>query len=155
MISYSTSSLIPPAAVASPASSPQQPLRVLVIDDEEALRRLLRVTLQGAGYQVVMAANAQEALRLVAETRFDILLVDVLMPDMDGHQLCKEIRKTSNVPIMMISALNRTQEIVTGLRVGADDYICKPFQLREIDVRIKALLRWVARCNTTYAPQFT
>lgn len=124
-----------------------QPIRVLVIDDEEPLRRLLRLKLQNAGYQVSDVANAHEALRAIVDNQFDVILVDLMMPEMDGYTLCKEIRKINDVPIIMVSAMNRTQSVLDGFAAGADDYISKPFQLRDIDLRITALLRCVARCR--------
>jgi DNA-binding response OmpR family regulator len=128
-------------------AKPRKNTRVLIVDDEEPLRRLLRILLEGIGYTVSTASNGREALTTFEATAFDIALIDILMPDMDGYTLCHELRQRSSVPIIMVSALNRTQAVVQGLDNGADDYITKPFQLRDIDLRIQALLRRVAWHN--------
>lgn len=140
------------SAVALPPNTeelakPRQHTHILIVDDEEPLRRLLRILLEGIGYRVSTASNGREALTAFDTGAFDIALIDILMPDMDGYTLCHELRKRSSVPIIMVSALNRTQAVVQGLDNGADDYITKPFQLRDIDLRIQALLRRVAWHN--------
>lgn len=117
---------------------------ILVVDDEAPLRNLLRVSLQKHGYIVHTAANGQEALQVFQEMPIDLVLMDILMPTMDGHTLCLELRKRSDVPIIMLSALNRSDDVVEGITLGADDYIAKPFQFREVSVRIEAILRRVA-----------
>lgn len=129
-------------------AKPRKSTHILIVDDEEPLRRLLRILLQGIGYSVSTASNGREALTTFETATFDIALIDILMPDMDGYTLCHELRKRSTVPIIMVSALNRTQAVVQGLDNGADDYITKPFQLRDIDLRIQALLRRVAWHHT-------
>lgn len=117
---------------------------ILVVDDEAPLRNLLRISLQKNGYLVHTAANGREALDIFQEIPIDLVLMDILMPTMDGHTLCAELRKRSDVPIIMLSALNRSDDIVEGITLGADDYIAKPFQFREVAVRIEAILRRVA-----------
>jgi DNA-binding response OmpR family regulator len=137
-----SSAAIPPNS--EELAKPRKNTHVLIVDDEEPLRRLLRILLEGIGYTVSTASNGREALSTFGTAAFDIALIDILMPDMDGYTLCHELRKRSSVPIIMVSALNRTQAVVQGLDNGADDYITKPFQLRDIDLRIQALLRRVA-----------
>jgi two-component system, OmpR family, response regulator RpaB len=117
---------------------------VLVVDDEEPLRNLLRISLQKAGYTVYTAGNGKEAMELFKQSPVDLVLLDILMPDMDGYALCAELRRRSDVPIIMLSALNRPDDVVYGFSLGADDYIAKPFQFREVEVRIQAILRRVA-----------
>lgn len=117
---------------------------ILVVDDEEPLRNLLRISLQKAGYIVYTACNGVEAMDLFRQAPVDLVLLDILMPDMDGYMLCSELRKRSDVPIIMLSALSRPDDLVYGFTLGADDYISKPFQFREVEVRIQAILRRVA-----------
>jgi DNA-binding response OmpR family regulator len=125
------------------AKSPKE-THLLIVDDEEPLRNLLRISLQKAGYTVYTASNGKEAMELFDQAPIDLVLLDILMPDMDGYTLCAELRKRSDVPIIMLSALNRPDDVVYGFSLGADDYISKPFQFREVEVRIQAILRRVA-----------
>jgi DNA-binding response OmpR family regulator len=120
---------------------------ILVVDDEEPLRNLLRISLQRAGYTVYTASNGKEAIEAFSQAPVDLVLLDILMPDMDGYTLCAELRKRSDVPIIMLSALNRPDDVVYGFSLGADDYISKPFQFREVEVRIQAILRRIAWHN--------
>ena len=122
----------------------QREVRILVAEDEEPLRELLKISLQKAGYKVITARNGREALQLFETHEIDLVLLDVMMPEIDGFTLCGELRQQSNVPIVMLSALNRPDDIVYGFSLGADDYICKPFTFREIEVRLQAILRRVA-----------
>jgi DNA-binding response OmpR family regulator len=123
---------------------PQKETHILVVDDEEPLRNLLRISLQKAGYSVYTAGNGKEAMEIFTQVPVDLVLLDILMPDMDGYTLCSELRKRSDVPIIMLSALNRPDDVVYGFSLGADDYISKPFQFREVEVRIQAILRRIA-----------
>ncbi|MCC9074710.1 response regulator transcription factor [Litorilinea aerophila] len=116
-------------------------VRVLVVDDEKMVRSLLSISLQRLGYQVVMAANGREALELFEQHDFDLVLLDVIMPDLDGFAVCKQLRKISAVPILMLTALNRPDDIVRGLELGADNYVTKPFTFKEVEARIRAILR--------------
>jgi DNA-binding response OmpR family regulator len=122
----------------------QKETRILVVDDEEPLRNLLRISLQKSGYTVYTAGNGKEAMETFKQTPVDLVLLDILMPDMDGYTLCAELRKRSDVPIIMLSALNRPDDVVYGFSLGADDYISKPFQFREVEVRIQAILRRIS-----------
>lgn len=123
-----------------PILDPDQ-VRVLVVDDEKVIRNLLQLSLQRMGYQVVIASDGPEALAVFEAQRFDLVLLDILMPGMDGFHVCKAIRKKSDVPIVMLTALNRPDDIVLGLELGADTYITKPFTFREVEARIRAILR--------------
>jgi DNA-binding response OmpR family regulator len=122
----------------------QKETRILVVDDEEPLRNLLRISLQKSGYTVYTAGNGKEAMEMFKQAPVDLVLLDILMPDMDGYTLCAELRKRSDVPIIMLSALNRPDDVVYGFSLGADDYISKPFQFREVEVRIQAILRRIS-----------
>ena len=116
-------------------------VQVLVVDDEEGLRNFLRASLVKAGYKVTLAGNGQEALESFGRQEFSLVLLDVMMPGMDGFATCIELRKRSNVPIVMLTALNRPDDIVHGFGLGADDYITKPFTFREVEARLQAIMR--------------
>lgn len=116
-------------------------VRVLVVDDEKVIRNLLQLSLQRMGYQVITATDGPEALSLFETQHFDLVLLDILMPGMDGFHVCRAIRKLSDVPIVMLTALNRPDDIVLGLELGADTYITKPFTFKEVEARIRAILR--------------
>lgn len=120
------------------------PPQILVVDDEPFLRDLLRRSLQHAGYMVHTAQNGDEALALFSSNPIDLVLVDVRMPGMNGHTVCATIRQQSDVPIILLTSLDKPEEMIQGYNAGADDYITKPFQFREIAVRIEALLRRAA-----------
>jgi DNA-binding response OmpR family regulator len=117
------------------------PIRILVVDDEPAVAGLLAYNLRKAGYEVTIAADGQEALRLAHASNPDLVLLDLMLPEVAGLDVCRELRKTSNVPIIMITALGEEIDRVVGLELGADDYVTKPFSVRELLSRIKAVLR--------------
>ncbi len=114
---------------------------ILVVDDEQAVTDLLAYNLRKTGYTVLTAANGRDALHLAMEGKPDLILLDVMIPEMDGLDVCRELRKTSAVPIIMITARGEEIDRVVGLELGADDYVCKPFSVRELMARIKAVLR--------------
>ncbi len=116
-------------------------VHVLIVDDEKMIRSLLKMSLQRMGYEVTTADNGEEALRLFEEQSFDLVLLDILMPGIDGFSVCTELRRISDVPIVMLTALNRPDDIVRGLELGADNYITKPFTFKEVEARIRAILR--------------
>ncbi|MFK3937911.1 response regulator transcription factor [Alkalihalobacillus sp. NPDC078783] len=124
----------------------QQEARILVVDDEERIRRLLRMYLERENYSIEEATNGQKALEMALETEYDLILLDVMMPEMDGVEMCQELRKTKATPVMMLTAKGEEGNRVQGFEVGADDYIVKPFSPREVVLRVKALLR---RSSTT------
>lgn len=121
--------------------------RILVAEDEEFLRNLLMVSLEREGYQAVAARDGVEALELFGQQSFDLVLLDVLMPHMDGFEVCTELRKRSDVPIVMLTALNSPDDVVQGFELGADDFISKPFTFKEVKARIQAILRRIAWSN--------
>ncbi len=115
--------------------------RILVVDDEPSVTDLLAYNLRKALYDVQTAADGREALRLARESQPDLILLDLMIPEVDGLDVCRELRKTSDVPIIMITARGEEIDRVLGLEIGADDYITKPFSVRELMARIKAVLR--------------
>jgi DNA-binding response OmpR family regulator len=117
--------------------------RILVVDDEPAVSDLLAYNLRKSHFEVVVAADGREALRLVEETSPDLILLDLMIPEVDGLDVCRELRKTNDVPIIMITARGEEIDRVLGLELGADDYVTKPFSVRELMARIKAVLRRV------------
>lgn len=115
--------------------------RVLVADDEASIRRILETRLKMVGYDVVVAEDGEEAVNLFNKTNPDLVVLDVMMPKMDGYGVTREIRRTSDVPIIILTALGDVSERITGLELGADDYVIKPFSPKELEARVKAVLR--------------
>ena len=115
--------------------------RVLVIDDAQADRRLLRDALEADGFEVEEAQDGQEGLRKLFADRPDVVLLDVLMPGMDGWTVCERIREFTETPVIMLTSLDREEEIVKGLELGADDFVSKPVSPRQLIARVKAVLR--------------
>ena len=114
---------------------------VLIVDDEEDIRELVGIYLKNEGYNICNAVNGKEALQCLSDMQIDIAILDVMMADMDGIALCMEIRKKSNIPIIMLSAKDQDMDKVIGLSAGADDYLAKPFNPVELVARGKAQLR--------------
>ena len=114
---------------------------ILVVDDEKAIRHLLDVNLSKEGYNVIEAADGVEAVEVAIEKRPDIILLDVMIPKFDGLTVCKKIKSIMNVPILMVTAKDSELDKILGLELGADDYVTKPFSIRELIARIKANLR--------------
>lgn len=127
----------------SDSVSPQA-AQILVAEDDDALRKLLLLTLKLDGYHVLTARDGREALSIFDETEIDFVLLDVNMPFVDGLEVCSELRKKTDVPIIMITANSRTDDVVTGIELGADHYMTKPFVLQELRARIRATLRRVS-----------
>ena len=117
--------------------------KILIVDDEPALRLILTTRLSLAGYQVVAAADGEEALEVYAKENPDLIVLDVMMPKMDGYGVCQALRQESNVPIIMLTALGDVGDRITGLQLGADDYLAKPFSPKELEARIACVLRRV------------
>jgi DNA-binding response OmpR family regulator len=122
--------------------SPETP-RILLVDDEQSLQKLLGYPLRKEGYEVVSAVNGQEALDRFKEGEFDLVVLDVMLPRIDGFEVCRQLRARSAVPIIMLTAKTDEFDKVLGLELGADDYITKPFSMREFRSRVKAMLRRV------------
>jgi DNA-binding response OmpR family regulator len=120
---------------------------VLVVDDEEAIAEAVRARLQSEGYHVLVAADGPQALLLHAEHRPDLVVLDLMLPGMDGLEVCKEIQRRAWTPVLMLTAKTEEADKVVGFAVGADDYLTKPFSLRELAARVKAILRRMDRIN--------
>lgn len=122
--------------------------KVLIVDDERNICEIIRLYVEKEGYQTLCAYDGDQAIRLFADESPDIVLLDIMLPKKDGWQVCREIRATSNVPIIMLTAKGELFDKVLGLELGADDYIVKPFEPKELVARIKAVLR---RCENGQA----
>ena len=120
--------------------------KILVVDDDANICELLRLYLTKEGYQVTTAGDGEEGLEKFNQIKPDMVLLDVMMPRMDGLEVCRRIRKAGNTPVMMLTAKGETFDKVLGLELGADDYMVKPFDAKEVVARIKAVLR---RCTVT------
>jgi DNA-binding response OmpR family regulator len=117
------------------------PVKILVVDDEKLYIHLLQVNLQAEGYEVLYAMNGEDALELVSTQKPDLVILDVMMPRLDGFVTCERIRQFSSVPVIMLTAKGEEQDRVKGLNVGADDYVVKPFSATELIARVRAVLR--------------
>ena len=115
--------------------------KILVVDDDINICELLRIYLEKEGYTVILAHDGEKGVEKFNATKPDVILLDIMLPVMDGWQVCREIRKKSNVPILMVTAKSETFDKVLGLELGADDYIVKPFDAKEVVARIKAVYR--------------
>ena len=115
--------------------------KILVVDDDSNIAELLRFYLEKEDYEVVVKSNGKDAVKAFSEWSPDLMLLDIMLPKMDGWQVCREIRRFSSKPIIMLSAKGETVDKVLGLELGADDYISKPFEIKEVLARIKAVFR--------------
>jgi len=120
---------------------PNGSTRILLVDDEQSIQTLLSYPLRKDGYHVTSAVDGREALQRFEEGRFDLVILDLMLPKLDGVEVCRELRSRSQVPIIMLTAKGSETDKVAGLEVGADDYITKPFSMREFRSRVKAALR--------------
>ncbi|WP_028596708.1 response regulator transcription factor [Paenibacillus assamensis] len=116
-------------------------IRLLIADDDKEIRELIRTYLQRENYEVDTAADGEEALRLCDQYNYNFILLDLMMPKLDGIEVCRRLRQKTNVPIMMLTAKDQEMDKVIGLSIGADDYMTKPFSVHELVARIKAQLR--------------
>ncbi|MBQ3588111.1 MAG: response regulator transcription factor [Oscillospiraceae bacterium] len=119
--------------------------RILIVDDDKNICELLRLYLEKEGYETAMAHDGESALAVFEEKQFDLVLLDVMMPRVDGWETCRRIRAKGNTPIIMLTAKGETFDKVLGLELGADDYVVKPFDTKEVVARIKAVLRRTGR----------
>jgi DNA-binding response OmpR family regulator len=117
------------------------PQKILIADDEPLYIRLLKVNLESEGYEIYTAKNGEEALEVFSSQSPNLIIMDVMMPKMDGIAACTRIRQFSNVPIILLTALGEEQDRVNGLNIGADDYVVKPFSATELVARVRAVLR--------------
>ncbi len=115
--------------------------RILTVEDDERIRTAVKLALEAEGWDVSEAAAGSEALERFEQRPTDVVLIDIMLPDIDGFEVCREIRRLSDVPIIMVTARDDTHDVVAGLEAGADDYLTKPFAPKELSARIRALLR--------------
>ena len=130
----------------------QKKERILVVDDEASIRRILETRLSMIGYDVVTASDGEEALDVFHTQDPDLVVLDVMMPKLDGYGVCQELRKESDIPIIMLTALGDVADRITGLELGADDYVVKPFSPKELEARIRSVLRRVEKSNSAGIP---
>jgi DNA-binding response OmpR family regulator len=121
---------------------------VLVVDDEEAIAEAVRARLESEGYSVVVAGDGPRAIKLTEDVHPDLVVLDLMLPGMDGLEVCREIQREHWVPVLMLTARTEETDKVAGFAVGADDYLTKPFSLRELAIRVKAILRRVDRIRS-------
>lgn len=126
--------------------------RILVVDDEASIRRILETRLSMIGYDVITAADGEEALETFSSSKPDLVVLDVMMPKLDGYGVCQELRKESDIPIIMLTALGDVADRITGLELGADDYVVKPFSPKELEARIRSVLRRVDKEGSSGIP---
>ena len=115
--------------------------RILTVEDDQRIRASVKLALEDEGWIVDEAESGEEAVKVFASTPADVVLIDIMLPGMDGFELCRTIRRSSDVPIVMVTARVDTHDVVAGLEAGADDYLTKPFAPKELSARIRALLR--------------
>ncbi len=115
--------------------------RILAVEDDERIRAALRMALEDEGWSVVEAESGEDAVELFDASLPDVVLIDIMLPGIDGFELCRTLRRSSDVPIIMVTARNDTHDVVAGLEAGADDYLTKPFAPKELSARIRAMLR--------------
>lgn len=122
-------------------------INILVVDDEEAIADLVEVYLKSENYNVLKCYNGKDALKCVEKEDIDLAILDVMLPDIDGFDICQKIRENHHFPVIMLTARDENIDKITGLTIGADDYITKPFQMLELVARVKAQLRRVTKYN--------
>ena len=116
-------------------------VRVLTVEDDERIRQSVKLALEEEGWEVEEAASGEDAISAFHRKPADVVLIDIMLPGIDGFELCRALRKSSDVPVVMVTARSETHDVVAGLEAGADDYLTKPFAPKELSARIRALLR--------------
>lgn len=114
---------------------------ILIVDDERNMRDLIKIYLQRQGWAVIEASSGLEALDIISRETIHLVILDIMMPELNGWQVCERIRETSNIPILLLTARNTTKDKIHGLNLGADDYLTKPFEMEELVARVQAILR--------------
>ncbi len=122
--------------------------KILVVDDETSIRELVSMLLKREGYEVISAVDGKSGFEILKTNKPDLIILDLMLPDMDGYEICKKVCSNYDIPVMMLTAKNDIVDKVVGMELGADDYITKPFDSRELLVRVKALLRRTATKET-------
>jgi two-component system KDP operon response regulator KdpE len=115
--------------------------KILLIDDETTLAEMLALKLEPKGYEIISSRNGSDGLKMAYQHHPDLIILDIMMPDMDGWETCRRLRELSNVPIIMLTAKSSEEDVVRGFRLGADDYVKKPFSIQELEERIRAVLK--------------
>jgi len=115
--------------------------KIMIVDDDATMNELVRVNLQPRGYDMISVISGKRAVELAREVNPDLIILDVMMPEMDGFEVCEALREFTDVPVLFLTAKGREQDLVRGFEVGGDDYVRKPFSLRELEARIQALLK--------------
>lgn len=123
-------------------------ISVLVVDDEKEIRDLIEIYLKNEGYEVIKAKDGLEALHILGRQKVNLIILDIMLPNMDGIKVCSKVRETLDIPILMLSAKGGTSDKVLGIMTGADDYVAKPFDTLEVVVRVKALLKRYLKNNS-------
>jgi len=118
-----------------------EPIRVFIVEDEPRIARFLQIELEHEGFKAETEANGRRAFERIVQENHDIVLLDVMLPDMDGMEICRRVREVSSIPIIMLTARDEIEDKVNGLDIGADDYMTKPFAIQELLARIRAALR--------------
>lgn len=121
--------------------------KIIIVDDDETMNELVRVNLQPRGYDMVAAKNGRIGVELARELNPDLIILDIMMPEMDGYEVCRQMRQFTDAPILFLTAKGREQDLVKGFEVGGDDYVRKPFSVRELEARIQALLKRSVRSD--------
>ena len=121
---------------------------ILVVDDEQEIRNLVEIYLKNEGFKVIKAGDGEEALKILEKEEVDLMVLDIMMPKLDGMEVCKRVREHMNLPILMLSAKSEDMDKIQGIMTGADDYLTKPFNPLELSVRVKSLLRRAYVFNT-------
>jgi DNA-binding response OmpR family regulator len=134
-------------------SEPPESQRILIVDDEPNILRLLRTYLEREGFEVASAADGQTALALARDWQPHLVVLDLLLPEIDGLEVCRQLRRTSDVSIIMATARSEDMDKIVGLNMGADDYVTKPFSPRELVARVKAVLRRSRKAKTESEPE--
>lgn len=127
---------------------------ILIVDDELLYQRLVKVNLEQEGYEVTQASDGESALDIISDKSFDLVILDIMMPGIDGFETCERIRQFSNIPIIMLTAKGEEEDRVKGLNYGADDYVVKPFSATELIARVKAVLRRAQTMETVYQSRY-
>lgn len=123
------------------AVAPARTLRILVVDDEPTVREMVGINLRADGYDVVFAGDGDEAIAVARSACPDMVVLDVMLPGRDGYDVCRTLRQESNIPILLLSARGEEVDRIVGLEIGADDYLTKPFAMRELMARVRAMIR--------------
>jgi DNA-binding response OmpR family regulator len=134
-------------SLASAHAMTTSPRSILVVEDEEAIAEAVRARLASEGYQVTVVGDGPEALRAVAADRPDLVVLDLMLPGMDGLEVCRELQRDEWIPVLMLTARTEEADKVAGFAVGADDYLTKPFSLRELTARVRAIIRRIERIH--------